>query len=122
MLTFIGSAYVHGFIWGVTKKVTVLFHRNLFTEKEHELAQQTVGKLYQCKPIESVFSEDGIKKLQSMIETGDFRGMWKLARDEAAISDVPWCVSYVMAALNCLSMCLPDIVFKATTAYIYGEL
>ena len=121
MLTFIGSAYLHGVIWGVTKKVTALFNRNLFTAQQHEFAERTVGRLHQCKPIESVFSEEVIKKLRSMIETGDFRGMLKLARDEWANSDMPWCVSYVISALDSLSMCLPDIVYKTNVAYIYGD-
>jgi len=57
-----------------------------------------------------------------MIETGDFRGMLKVARDESIISDKPWCVSYVIGVLDCLSICLPDMVYKTTAAYIYGEL
>ena len=57
-----------------------------------------------------------------MVETDDFRGMLKLARDETAISNKPWCVGYVIGALNCFTMCLPSMVYEATTAYIYGEL
>jgi hypothetical protein len=122
MLTFIGTAYVHGVIWGVTKKVTELFNRNLFLANQHEFAEKTVGRLHECNPIESVFSKDAINKFRLMIETGDFRGMLKVARDESVTSDKPWCVSYVIAALDSLSMCLPDIVYKTTVAYIYGKL
>lgn len=57
-----------------------------------------------------------------MVETNDFRGMLKLARDEAAASDKPWCVSFVIGALNSFTKCLPPMVYEATTAYIYGEL
>lgn len=116
------SAYVRGLIFGVSKKVTFLFNRNMFTPEQHEYAQKTVGRLYECRPIDSIFSKGAVSKLQEMTVTGDFRGMLKLARDEAKISDKPWCVSYVIGALNSFSMCLPEIVYEATTAYMYGEL
>lgn len=122
MFTLIGRAYVSGVIFGVTKKLTLLLNRNFFTAEEHEFAEKTVGKLYSCRPIDSVFSEDGIQTLQRMVETDDFRGMWKLARDETAISNKPWCVSYVIGALSAYTMCLPSMVYGATTAYIYGQL
>lgn len=122
MFTLIGRAYVSGVIFGVSKKLTALLNRNLFTREEHEFSEKTVGRLYSCRPVNSVFSEDGVKKLQHMVETDDFRGMLKLARDEAAISDKPWCVTYVIIALNSFTKCLPSIVYETTTAYIYGEL
>lgn len=122
MFTLIGRVYVTGVIFGVTKKVTTLFNRNMFAEEQHEFSEKTIGRLYSCRPVDSVFSEDGVQKLQRMLETDDFRGMLKLARDEYAISDKPWCVSYVLSALNSFTMCLPSVVYKATTAYIYGEL
>ena len=122
MFTLIGRAYISGFIFGVTKKLTVLLNRNFFTPEQHEFSEKTVGRLYSCRPVDSVFSEDGVQKLQQMVETDDFRGMLKLARDEAAISDKPWCVSFVISALNSCTMCLPSIVYEATTSYIYGEL
>jgi hypothetical protein len=122
MFTLIGRAYVSGVIFGVSKKLTTLFNRNMFNQEEHEFSEKTIGKLYSCRPVDSVFSEDGVQKLQRMLETDDFRGMLKLARDEAAISDKPWCVSYVIGALNSFTMCLPAVVYQATTAYIYGEL
>jgi hypothetical protein len=37
MLTFTSSAYVSGVIFGVTKKVSGVFNRDLFTPKQHEL-------------------------------------------------------------------------------------
>lgn len=122
MFTLIGRAYVSGVIFGVSKKLTALLNRNFFTPEEHEFGEKTVGRLYSCRPVNSVFSEDGVQKLQKMVETDDFRGMFKLARDETAISDKPWCVSFVIGALNSYTMCLPSIVYQATTAYIYGEL
>ena len=122
MFTLIGRAYLSGVIFGVTKKLTVLFNRNFFTPEQHEFSEKTVGRLYSCRPVGSVFSKDGVKKLHHMVETDDFRGMWKLARDETAISDKPWCVSYVIGALSSCTMCLPSIVYEATTSYIYGEL
>lgn len=122
MFTLIGKAYVSGVIFGVSKKVTALLNRNMFTPEQNEFAEKTVGKLYSCRPVGSVFSEDGVQKLQQMVETDDFRGMLKLARDEAAISDKPWCVGYVIGALSSFTMCLPSMVYQATTAYIYGEL
>jgi hypothetical protein len=122
MFTLVGRAYVSGVIFGVSKKLTTLLNRNLFTREEHEFAEKTVGRLYSCKPVDSVFSEDGVQKLQRMVETDDFRGMLKLARDEAAISDKPWCVSYVIGAVSSFTRCLPSVVYEATTAYIYGEL
>lgn len=122
MFTLIGRAYVSGVIFGVSKKVTALLNRNLFTREQHEFSEKTVGKVYSCRPVDSVFSEEGVKKLQQMVETDDFRGMLKLARDETAISNKPWCVSYVIGALNSCTMCLPSIVYETTTAYIYGEL
>jgi len=94
----------------------------MFTSEQHEFAQKTVGRLYECRPIDSVFSKDAVSKLQGMTETGNFQGLLKIARDEVQISDKPWCVSYVIGALNCFSMCLPDIVYKGTTAYMYGKL
>ena len=57
-----------------------------------------------------------------MTQTGDFCGMWKIACDEYASSDKPWCVTYVIGALNSFTMCLPDIVYTATTAYMYRNL
>lgn len=122
MLTFIGYVYVQGVVWGITKKVTSLLNRNSFTAEQHEFAQKSVGRLYECKPVESVFSKDAIEKLKVMIDTGDTRGMLKIAREETAMSDKPWCVSYIISALDSLTMCLPDIVYKTTAAYIYGEL
>lgn len=115
-------AYVSGFVFGVTKKLTALLNRNLFTPEQHAFGEKTVGQLYSCRPVDSVFSEDGVQKLQQMVETDDFRGMLKLARDETAISDKPWCVSYVIVALNSFTMCLPSVVYEATTSYIYGKL
>lgn len=117
-----GRPYVTGVVFGVGKKITALFNRNLFTREEHEFSEKTVGRLYSCRPVDSVFSEDGVRKLQHMFETEDLRGMLKLARDEAAISDRPWCVSYVIVALNSVSKCLPPMLYEATSAYIYGEL
>lgn len=35
-----------------------------------------------------------------MVETDGFPRILKLARDEAAISEKPWCVSYVISAVN----------------------
>lgn len=122
MFILISKAYVSGVIFGVSKKLTTLLNRNFFTPEEHEFGESTVGKLYSCTPVDSVFSSDGVQKLQKMVETDDFRGMLKLARDEAAISNKPWCVSYVIGALNSFTMCLPPMVYEATTAYIYGKL
>lgn len=122
MFTLIGRVYVTGVIFGVTKKVTTLFNRNMFTEEQHEFSEKTIGRLYSCRPVDSVFSQDGVQKLQRMVETDDFRGMLKFARDEYALSDKPWCVSSVLGALNSFTMCLPSVVYEATTAYIYGEL
>lgn len=122
MFILIGRAYVTGVFFGVSKKVTALLTRNFFTPEEHEFSQRTVGKLFSCIPINSVFSENAIQKLQHMLETDDFRGVLKLARDETAISDKPWCVGYVVGSLNSYTMCLPAMVQEATTAYIYGEL
>lgn len=122
MLTLVGGAYISGVIFGVSKKLTTLLNRNFFTAEQHEFSENTVGRLYSCRPVDAVFSEDGVKKLQHMVESDDFRGMLKLARDEAAISDKPWCVSYVIGAVSSFTMCLPSIVYQATTAYIYGEL
>ena len=122
MFTLISRSYVSGVIFGVSKKLTLLLNRNFFTPKEHEFGEQTVGRLYTCRPVTSVFSEDGVQKLQQMVETDDFRGMLKLARDETAVSDKPWCVGYVIGALNACTICLPSIVYEETTAYIYGEL
>ena len=116
------NAYVHGFTFGISKKLSHLLTRSLFTREQHEYAKNTVGKLYSCRPVNSVFSEKGVKQLQKMVENDDFRGMMKLARDETAISDKPWCVSYVIGALNVLSMCLPSIVYEASNSYIYGKL
>ena len=118
----IGRAYVTGVIFGITKKFTALLNHSAFTEQQHEFSEKTVGRLYGCRPVDSVFSEDGVDKLQQMIRTDDFRGMLKLARDETAVSDKPWCVGYVIGALNACTICLPSIVYEATTAYIYGEL
>jgi len=122
MFILISRAYISGVIFGVSKKITILLNRNFFTPKEHEFAEKTVGKLYSCRPVDSVFSNDGVQKLQTMIETDDFRGMLKLARDETAISDKPWCVSFVIGALNSFTMCLPPMVYQTTKAYIYGKV
>ena len=63
MFTLIGKAYVSGVIFGVSKKVTALLNRNMFTPEQNEFAEKTVGKLYSCRPVGSVFSEDGVQKL-----------------------------------------------------------
>jgi len=122
MFTLIGQAYIAGVIFGVSKELAGLLNRNFFTPEEHEVAEKTVSKLYSCRLVDSVFSEDGVQKLQKMVETDDLRGMLKLARDETAISNKHWCVSYVIDALSSFTMCLPSMVYEATTAYIYGEL
>jgi hypothetical protein len=111
MFTLIGQAYISGVIFGVSKKLTKLLTRSNFTPEEHEFAEKTVGRLYSCRPVDSVFSEDGVQKLQNMVESDDLRGMLKLARDETAISDKPWCVSHVISALSYLTMYLPSTVY-----------
>jgi hypothetical protein len=118
MFTLIGRAYISG----VTKKLSGLLNKNFFIPEEHRIAEQTVCKLYSCRLVDSIFYEVGVKKLQKMAETDDLRGMLKLARDKSLLSDKPWCVSYVISALNSCTTCLPDIVYQATTAYLYGEL
>ena len=115
-------AYISGVVFGITKKVAAILNRNLFTKEEHEFTERTIGRLYDCRPIDSVFSDNGVKKLQHMVETDDFRGMLKLARDETAIFDKPWCVGYVMSALDSFTRCLPSTLYTATMEYIYAEL
>lgn len=122
MFILVSRVYFYGVIFGVSKKLTAKFNREAFTKEQHEYAEKLVGKLYSCRPVDSVFSEAGVKKLQTMLETDDLRGMLQLARDESAISDKPWCVSTVIQALGSLTMCLPSILYEATSAYIYGEL
>lgn len=72
--------------------------------------------------IDSVFSKNGIPQLQSMTETGDFREMLKLARDDISALNKLWCLTYLIGELNSLSMCLPDVIYRVTRAYMYGKL
>lgn len=122
MFIFVGTAYISGFIFGIGKKFTFLFNRDFFTREEHEYSETLIGRLYKCRPIDSVISEPGVQRLQEMVAQDDFRGILKVARDETAISDKPWCVTYIIAAMNSFTMCLPAAVHQATVAYIYGEL
>jgi hypothetical protein len=117
MFTLIGRAYIAGIIFGATKKLIRLSNKNFFTPEENKIAEKTVGKLYSCRPIDSVFLKDAVPKLQKMLETDNLRGMLKLARDETVLSEKPWCVSSVVSALSLLTMRLPSMVYEATTAY-----
>ena len=60
MFTLIGRAYISGFVFGVTKKFTVLLNRDFFTPEQHEFSEKTVGRLYSCRPVDSVFLKDGV--------------------------------------------------------------
>lgn len=63
----IDKAYVSGVLFGVTNKITKRLNRNMFTPQQHELAQKTVGQLYDCRPVDSVFSKEGVAKLQEIL-------------------------------------------------------
>jgi hypothetical protein len=114
--------YIWGVVVGVDKVVTRIFTRNCFTDEENQYAERLVGQLYDCKPITLVVSEEGIQKLHKMYETDDYRGLLKLARDETAILDKLWCVTTVVKAVTSLTMCLPSVLYTATTAYLYGMM
>ena len=52
-----------------------------------------------------------------MIETSETREIMQVLREEHATSDKLWCVVYVIDALNCLTMCLPEIVYESRLVF-----
>lgn len=113
-------AYISGVLFGVTKKITNSLTRSMFTAKEHEYVEKTIGQLYVCKPISKVFSKSRITKLQEIAESGDIGGLMQLAKEETAISDQPWCVAHVVNAVQAMHKCLPKALYQATHDYLYS--
>lgn len=114
--------YLSGVFWGSGKKVADFFARQMFTPEEDAYTERLVGKLYDCRPIDSVLTPDGVKEVQTMMETDNYRGLLRLLKKEILLSDKPWCVEAVLTAVQALNRCVPDILYKTTTAYLYGNL
>ena len=55
MFLLIGKVYISGLVFSVSKKFTAVLTTSVLTQDEHEVAKKTVGKLYSCRPIHSVF-------------------------------------------------------------------
>lgn len=55
MFLLISKVYISGLVFGVSKKFTAVLTISVLTQDEHEVAKKTVGKLYSCRPIHSVF-------------------------------------------------------------------
>jgi len=70
-------------------KLGYVLTKDLFTKEEHAYAERTIGQLYNCRPVDTIFSPSRVERLQQMAESNDLRGLMKLGKESSLTSDKP---------------------------------